>query len=796
MANKLDLRQSVFRGTLSQIGNQPNPEGDNIVNSINNQLTPLLKMSATATPSLTVNIGAGDLTDSETGHRRAIPHVGAAYVNFTSGTVVLPNVSGGNITCTPGGTTVLNVAAGNYAAILIYLDGVGNLNAVVGADAASESAAISNLPPAPDETLPLGFIIAQNISGTIQNITQNKIVQFGTGSGGAGGAGNITEEALALRNSLNSTHFKYLSPVVFKVDKQAFIDTANSTGTFNLIDSTYTLAATQILQTVNLFDSVYHNAETQDLKQVMLTAFYKAGHIDTNASYRISRNSGLTWESINLIRNNGTNEFSAIKDYGEEHYGDVELLDNNSDITINTTTVTKIGQEFSFTADRWVKDFTFEVNKLGPISGSLIVKVVRDSSGNPSLLPADVLGSFTFNITQMKPGLNKLTAPIKTLPLLASTTYHLLFEVDSVYNANYSATQNIKIRTNNSASAPFARTYNGSTWTGVTGTAVTFDYKILNSSGAINNTTSQALNTGTQYKLSQVFSIASTTAVKEFLFEVQKTGTIGGFLIVKLVKDSSGNPSSSDLDIISAKTYDIGTLATGTSQLIADFGLQILKPGDYHLVFETDAVYKSQFVSATQQIAIRTNGSASTPYAKAYNNTLATPAWGAIANNQITFRYSYKIIGLLARVIASAASKVTALGIFYGEEITEVTPVSRVDIIVGTQDQVDAGLATHTNIQNAINDAGFGRSVRILAGTFVGSVEISQDDLVIYGEGSRTVIQGNLIVYGKNNTIKNLKIDGNLTMAGSSEYNSIYETWLTGNLIDDGTGNSLTLLWD
>ena len=632
MSQKFDARQSIYRGTLDQLSTSANPELDNLLSSVNTDLTALLRLSASDPASLVVNVGGGDLLNAESNRRRAIPHIGTAYVQFTSGTVTLPATSGGNITCSPGGTTTLTVASGNYAAILVYLDGNGNLNTVVGADAATEAAAITNLPPAPEETLALGFIVAQNVSGTIQNITQNKIAQFGTGSGGGSGGGTITEEALALRNSLNSTEYKYLAPVVFKTDKQEFVDTVNSTGTLNMVDSTYTLATGQILRTVNLLDAAFIS-EKQDIEKAMLTVFYKAGHVDTSATYEISRDNAVTWQTVTLTRNSQTTEFSGVK---------------------------------AFTSET------------------------------------------------------------------------------------------------------------------------------LTTEGTIADTTDEVLNATTNERLSQRFTLAAARLVKVFTVKITKTGTPGGKITAKLVKDSSGNPSSANADLISVKTIDIPSLSAGINTVTIDFGLQMLAAGDYHIVFETNDPYKTSFVSGSHEVLLRTKSPFSGTEAKRYNGS----SWVTVTNENIEFTYTYKVPSLLVRITASAASKITGVGVLYGEEPLEVSPVAKIDIIVGSQAQVDAGIATHSNIQNALNDAGFGRSVRILSGTYVGAVTISQSDLLIYGEGRQSIIQGNVTVSGDNNVLRELKVDGNMTFTAASENNTVKEGWVSGSLTDNGTNNSLTLIME
>lgn len=189
MSTKQDLRQSLYRGLLGQIATVSNQTADHLIAAVNNQLIPLLRMDAN-TASRVINIGSGDLTDAETNRRRAIPHVGATYIQFTSGTVTFPASSGGNIVCSPGNNSILTLGVGQFSAVLIYLDASGALNALPGTGNAVLSTAIVNLPPSPGSTLPLGFVVVHNVGGVIQNIAQSDIAQFAAGTGGSG-SGNV-----------------------------------------------------------------------------------------------------------------------------------------------------------------------------------------------------------------------------------------------------------------------------------------------------------------------------------------------------------------------------------------------------------------------------------------------------------------------------------------------------------------------------------------------------------------------------------------------------------------------------
>jgi hypothetical protein len=183
MSTKTDLRQTKFVGPISQLSTTQVTEGDNIVQSINDELTPLLRLSASTPPSLVLNVGGSDLLNAESNRRRAISHIGKTYVTFTSGTITFPAASGGNIVCSPGTSTVLTCPSGQFAAVLVYLNATGNLSTLVGTPGATPSLAISALPPAPNNTLAIGFVVVENVGGTIQNISNSAIRQFSSGSG-------------------------------------------------------------------------------------------------------------------------------------------------------------------------------------------------------------------------------------------------------------------------------------------------------------------------------------------------------------------------------------------------------------------------------------------------------------------------------------------------------------------------------------------------------------------------------------------------------------------------------------
>ena len=209
----IDSRQITLRQFLQQIANSSTYAGvadakpanqtelDNLLVAINDELTPLLSLSSDSPASLVLNVGAAVLTNSESSRNRSIPHIGALLPNtFSSGTITFPASSGGTITVSPGNNAILTVASGNYIKVLIYMDATGALNVLPGVENAVEAS--TSVLAAPKKTLPIGYVTLQNIAGVIQNVTQDKIFQFGTGAGGGSGSGS------GVGDDLNALTFK------------------------------------------------------------------------------------------------------------------------------------------------------------------------------------------------------------------------------------------------------------------------------------------------------------------------------------------------------------------------------------------------------------------------------------------------------------------------------------------------------------------------------------------------------------------------------------------------------------
>jgi hypothetical protein len=187
MSTKLHTRQVLSRDLLQRLApNATSEELDNLLRSINFETTPILELKATATPSLTVNVGSSFVQNLETNYKKAAPAIKLGLPSLTSGSIVLPAAHNGTVTVTPGTNFNLNCPTGQFASLLVSITKNNDLLVINGAPQSSQSAAIANTPKSKSGTLAIGAILVRNVGGVIQAVSPSDIYQFGSGAGGGG----------------------------------------------------------------------------------------------------------------------------------------------------------------------------------------------------------------------------------------------------------------------------------------------------------------------------------------------------------------------------------------------------------------------------------------------------------------------------------------------------------------------------------------------------------------------------------------------------------------------------------
>jgi len=180
-----DSRQIIERTLLDQIANKaqytgtadnkkPNStELKNLLAAINEELKIPFLLSESTTPDLTINVSSDLIVNPELNKNKIHS---TTEGNFAGGTVTLPAADGGAITVSPGIDSTLSLSVGSFKKILIQIDSAGQLSIKQGSEAAS--AALAPLPKSDGKNVGIGYVVVENIAGSIQNIQNSSIFQF------------------------------------------------------------------------------------------------------------------------------------------------------------------------------------------------------------------------------------------------------------------------------------------------------------------------------------------------------------------------------------------------------------------------------------------------------------------------------------------------------------------------------------------------------------------------------------------------------------------------------------------
>lgn len=120
--------------------------------------------------------------------------------------------------------------------------------------------------------------------------------------------------------------------------------------------------------------------------------------------------------------------------------------------------------------------------------------------------------------------------------------------------------------------------------------------------------------------------------------------------------------------------------------------------------------------------------------------------------------------------------------------------LSLYDAVVGSNIQLQNGIATHTSLPNALISIASGGRILVLNGNYTGNISITKK-CFIDGEGSDTVFTGNITLGSGSgfSTIRHIKIIGNLEL--NSNGNFITKCFQdSGTVFDNGSSNHCLLV--
>lgn len=723
-----DSRQIIIRTFLAQLAGLTDfnattdakpastTELDNLLNSINSELTPSLRMSASSTPDLVVSVGAASLVNPENSRTHTAGLVGRVLSSLASATITFPASSGGTITVTSGNNATLTVTSNNYLKFTVYIDLAGLINVLPGAENAVEANA--TVVPAPANTLVLGYITIFNNAGTIDNIVQSKIVQFPQGTKGTDAelsplrmyANNPANAIINFQayevNRVDGTGASVpplkSTVLAFPASTVNFQTGATTGGSFTMTFPTstigffrrvgFTLLASNTIQAIFSAEAAtlgaVANAGTLfiksgiplgwvDLEATGATAFKTAGSASNIIENAVSGVPTVHVFGSGGSGGSGTGDASAF----------LETLKNRlveSNYSLVTPYIVSVDEETlrdgSSTAAYSLVDSTINFTAA---SQTLITTQLADA--NEFLNTTDAISEVELMIDWMLSNID------------TAATYHVsrngglewqqvtMSRVGStdVYRGNHifegkqtsgslivGDTYTIKtfVAGDNFTNVGAGSNSSGVTFiaTGTTPTTWTNSSILVNSGGeAVNQdlytqatiSTNFDLNATTQVSLSQPIVVSSGVKrlLKRIDVNIEKTGLAIGNFYIQLVKDNAGNPSTALADIITeSNAVSISGLSAGANVVRVNISDTYLAAGTYHIVLRTDSTYQTDYTSSAgaRKISWKGNAAGSTPYARVSN----AGSWSVFSTNTMGHVVKGITIDLRVKITSSTGS--------------------------------------------------------------------------------------------------------------------------------------------
>jgi len=694
MATKFDTRQSINHTILARLSGVADTELDDLLASINTEVTPPLALSVTGTNKI-VNIANILATNAATGLTRTIPPISNTLPTFTSGTITFGGSGPSSYTAAPSpgsGTTTFSMTNGFYIKFGVSIDATGNLILQAGTEGATIAAA--TVPPTVSNTFGIGYVIIHNTAGTIDNILTSALVQF-AGGGGGGGSGTGNPILETIKNDFVDSPYNLVTPIIASDDQLTLVSAPGGAGfaSYDLVTGAYKFTAiSDVLTSVNMLDANEFVNDFKDVWDTRVELFYKAGSIDTSSNLKleVSRDGGAHYLTAPLTRvGNNTEAFVADYKWAREEEDSITVSNatGTTDTVLNATTQQSASAKFTFTANTRLTSVTARLKRLGTTLGSYRFAIYADNAGSPGTR----LFSSNYVLTSTLP----TSAANQTwdvngqgiiVSLTANTPYHLVIETDSTYQAGFSSgVTEIYWQRNNAAGTNLAYTYSSSTltWTALaTSTFVSSEiggqesfvvantYPVSNADATL--AANVPLNATTEQRMSQAFTLTSQQVIKQVVLYLNQLGSPVGNFTVQIIKDSSGSPSTAYTDIYAmSSSYAANQGASGNFTFTASIPTQVLPAGTYHLVIVPDSTYTTNTFGSNALYWRNDSTSPPAPQGKRFNGT----SWSSLATSA-TFVYVLNGRPMDLRFKVTAGTALTYLSgaaMYYDKEIVGVS---------------------------------------------------------------------------------------------------------------------------
>jgi hypothetical protein len=320
-----------------------------------------------------------------------------------------------------------------------------------------------------------GFFSKTLVEGTdtdsagFDDISNENIIQFSTGSGSGGGSFGVGSAFLVdLKAALENSYYSYLDYNIFQLNKDKKLDFIE--GSYLPTKKFWELNTGESLISVDHLDIDYKESLT-DLDKVSITLNYDRDFRDPSPLVEVSRDGGINFQVVNLTVNNAglvSGEHTFTEEATVSELNKYALSNADSSAEFNATSRQSIGQEFTTgSIHPVIKKLTFYVNKAGSPSGTIGVKIVKDNGGSPSENANDfVWAGQPKLVSGIASGDSVLSFNVSGLVLSPNTKYHAVLYTSSAYKTSF-VTGTTRLSLRGDASSPtvaLGKIFNGSAW--------------------------------------------------------------------------------------------------------------------------------------------------------------------------------------------------------------------------------------------------------------------------------------------------------------------------------------------
>jgi hypothetical protein len=194
-------------------------------------------------------------------------------------------------------------------------------------------------------------------------------------------------------------------------------------------------------------------------------------------------------------------------------------------------------------------------------------------------------------------------------------------------------------------------------------------YNLLSQWPLANATAYREMNTTTLQSIGQIWAVDADEAwaAQRTILYINKVGAPVGSVLVQLVRNNAGSPSTSALDIIAQQEVLASSLASGDNAVTLNWGINVLPAGSYHFVIATDAAYKAGFSAGVNSVRARVDNSA--PLGPNTLTEFNGTAWAPNVTQSLIYRIEGRELNLRVRITSSAADVLLkGYGIFYSRQ--------------------------------------------------------------------------------------------------------------------------------